>query len=91
MKQKPMNRRNFNLALSGALATTASVIATSGPAEAYQGNMERALAQLQNALGSLHRATSDKGGHKANAARLIQEAMGEVQAGINFAARRFGD
>ena len=58
---------------------------------AYQGNMERALRQLQGALRSLREATPDKGGHKATAIGLIEQAMGEVQAGIDYAASHFGD
>jgi hypothetical protein len=42
-------------------------------------------------LRSLRRATPDKGGHKAIAIGLIEQAMGEVQAGIDYAAQRFGD
>ena len=57
----------------------------------HQGNMERALRQLQGALRSLREATPDKGGHKATAIGLIEQAMGEVQAGIDFAASHFGD
>jgi hypothetical protein len=40
---------------------------------------------------AIREATPDKGGHKANAIGLIQQAMGEVQAGIDFAAQHFGD
>jgi hypothetical protein len=36
-------------------------------------------------------ATSDKGGHRVTATHLIEQAMSEVQAGINFAAKGFGD
>lgn len=71
----------------GAIALIGSV----GDAVAYQGNMERALRQLQGALRSLREATPDKGGHKANAIGLIEQAMGEVQAGIDYAASHFGD
>ena len=42
-------------------------------------------------LRSLREATPDKGGHRERAIALIQEAMGEVQAGIDYAARKFGD
>lgn len=84
-------RRNL-LALAAVGAGSAALLAAStGGALAYQGNMERALGELQSALQALHEATSDKGGHKARAAGLIQQAMGEVQAGIDFAAQRFGD
>ena len=83
-------RELFRLAAAGAVAAGA-VAATPTPAAAYQGNMERALAALYDALGSLREATSDKGGHKANAMGLIQQAISEVQAGIDYAADRFGD
>ena len=48
-------------------------------------------AELRTALHSLREATPDKGGHKAKAVNLIEQAIGEVQAGIDFAARKFGD
>jgi hypothetical protein len=84
-------RRHFlRIAAAGAGAATLLAASASG-ALAYQGNMERALAELQTALQSLREATPDKGGHKATAVGLIEQAMGEVQAGINFAAQKFGD
>jgi hypothetical protein len=39
----------------------------------------------------LRRATPDKGGHKAIAIGLIEQAMGEAPAGIDYAAQHFGD
>lgn len=78
-------RRNFAvIAAGGALA--AGLSATS--AEAYQGNMENALASLFNALGSLRQASSNKGGHRVKAMALIQDAITEVQAGIEYADER---
>jgi hypothetical protein len=76
-------------ALSALAASTLAISETT--AEAYQGNMERALWALRNALADLRHATSDKGGHKAAAVQLIEQAIGEVQAGIAFAAQHFGD
>jgi len=71
-------RRDFLRAAAGA----APALALSGlPAEAYQGNMERALSALEAALQSLQAATPNKGGHRERAMRLIEHAMGEVQAG----------
>ncbi|HUO55297.1 MAG TPA: hypothetical protein VMU18_11180 [Rhodoblastus sp.] len=91
MTNDEASRRHFlHMATAGAGAT-ALLAASSGDALAYQGNMERALGQLQGALYSLRRATPDKGGHKAIAIGLIEQAMGEVQAGIDYAAQRFGD
>jgi hypothetical protein len=72
--------------LLGAAAFSAPALALSAlPAEAYQGNMERALSALEAALASLQAATPNKGGHRERAMRLIGRAIGEVQAGIDFA------
>ena len=54
------------------------------PAEAYQGNMERAPAALSAAMESLRPATPNKGGHRERAMHLIERAMYEVQVGIDF-------
>ena len=90
MTRNTITRRNVLPAAAagiGAIALVGSV----GDALAYQGNMERALRQLHAALRSLREATPDKGGHKANAAGLIEQAIGEVEAGIAYAANHFGD
>ena len=72
--------------LVGAAALAAPALALSTlPAEAYQGNMERALSALEAAMQSLQAATPNKGGHRERAMHLIERATGEVQAGINFA------
>jgi hypothetical protein len=55
------------------------------PAEAYQGNMERGLSGLGAALQSLQAATPNKGGQRER-----EHAMGEVQAGIDFADQHDG-
>jgi hypothetical protein len=47
-----------------------------------QPHMYNALSALQNARSELQTAEHDKGGHRATALRLINEAIGEVQAGI---------
>jgi hypothetical protein len=91
MSMTPTSRRElFRIAAAGAVAVGAVAVSAS-PASAYQGNMERAIGELYDALGSLREATSDKGGHKANAMNLIQQAISEVQAGIDYAAANFGD
>ena len=72
--------------LLGAAALGAPALALSAlPAEAYQGNMERALSALGAAMESPQAATPNKGGHRERAIRLIGRAIGEVQAGIDFA------
>jgi hypothetical protein len=90
MKITGTSRRDFlRIAAAGAVATTA-LAATAGEALAYQGNMERALSALYDALGSLREATPNKGGHKATAIQLIEQAIGEVQAGVDFADNHGG-
>jgi hypothetical protein len=85
------SRRSF-LRIAAAGAGGAALLADSGgDAFAYQGNMERALNQLQGALYSLRRATPDKGGHKAIAIGLIEQGDGRGAAGIDYAAQHFGD
>lgn len=84
------SRRDFfRIAAASAVAATA-VAATAGDALAYQGNMERALSSLYEALGSLREATANKGGHRANAMQLIQQAIDQVEAGIDYADERGG-
>ncbi len=90
MSKTEVTRRNIGaLGVGGAIA--AGVVGASAtPAEAYQGNMERALSSLYNALGSLREASSNKGGHRVKAMNLIQDAIAEVQNGIEFADERGG-
>jgi hypothetical protein len=85
------SRRGFvKTAALGAVASSTLAVPVT-VAHAYQGNMENAIGALNHALVLLRRATPDKGGHKATAVRLIEQAIGEVQAGIAFAAEKFGD
>jgi hypothetical protein len=49
---------------------------------ADQPHMQRALDHLQNAKANLERATPDKGGHRAKAIDLVNEAIDEVNRGI---------
>ncbi len=75
------SRRNLALiAAGGALA-----VALPTKADAYQGNMENALSSLYNALGALRQASSNKGGHRVKAMALIQQAIEQTNAGIEYA------
>jgi hypothetical protein len=87
MTQDAFSRRRM-LAAAALGAPTLALSAL--PAEAYQGNMERALSALEAAMQSLQAATPNKGGHRERAMRLIEHAMGEVQAGIDFAYQHGG-
>ena len=48
-----------------------------------QPHMQAALSALQNARDSLNRADADKGGHRAKALGLVNDAISEVQKGID--------
>ena len=68
------------------LAMTSAVGYGVGVAQADQPHMQGALADLQAARGELQAALPDKGGHRANAMRLTNQAILETEAGIGFAA-----
>jgi hypothetical protein len=63
---------------------TAIVLAASPASFADQPNMEAALATLHQAKESLQKATPDKGGHRVNAIKLVEQAITEVKAGIEY-------
>ncbi|MFH1558516.1 MAG: hypothetical protein ABII76_27260 [Pseudomonadota bacterium] len=83
-----INRRQLAILAAGTAASGVLLGATS--AEAYQGNMERALSDLYSAIASLREASSNKGGHRVRAMQLIQQAIDETQAGIEFADEHGG-
>lgn len=56
-----------------------------GCATGGQPHMEAALDNLRSARAELESANTDKGGHRGRAIELVDEAIGEVQAGIEFA------
>lgn len=90
MTENTSSRRDvLRIALIGAAAASV-VAATAGTANAYQGNMERSLSSLYDALASLREASSNKGGHRVNAMNLIEQAITEVNAGIEFADENGG-
>jgi hypothetical protein len=74
----------FRMAAAGAAAASALSLSSTA-AEAYQGNMERAVSALYDALASLRESTPNKGGHREKAMQLVQQAIAETQAGIEFA------
>ena len=56
-----------------------------GYAIGAQPHMNESIAMLQSARGELAAATPNKGGHRERAMGLIDQAIGEVRAGIAFA------
>ena len=67
------------------LALVASFAA--GRALAAQPNMQAALDHLQAARRELTQAAADKGGHRAKALELVDEAIGQVREGMRFDRR----
>ncbi|MGD1148001.1 MAG: hypothetical protein ABR961_08640 [Thermoanaerobaculaceae bacterium] len=53
-----------------------------------QPHMQAALDHLQWAKAELQSAAADKGGHRVRAIELVDQAIGEVQAGMEYAASR---
>lgn len=51
---------------------------------ADQPHMQSALQSLNAARAQLQQATHDKGGHRARALQLVEQAAAEVQAGIVY-------
>jgi len=49
-----------------------------------QPRMQAALRALRNAKQQLDSAEPDKGGHRVKAMQLVNDAIGEVEAGIRF-------
>ena len=56
-----------------------------GRAHAAQPHMQAALSHLRNARSELNAAMADKGGHRAAAIRIVNDAIAEVEAGIEYA------
>jgi hypothetical protein len=88
MFDSKITRRGLAATAITGVAAAGLLGASAQSASAYQGNMERAVSALYQALGSLRESTADKGGHRAKAMDLVRQAITETQAGIEFAAER---
>ncbi|QJP14036.1 hypothetical protein G3545_10475 [Starkeya sp. ORNL1] len=91
MSESKMTRRDLAALAAGGALAVGMVGAAATPAAAYQGNMERAMSALYQALASLRESTPNKGGHREKAMELVQQAIAETQAGIVFADEHGGD
>ncbi len=80
-----MQRRTKAALAVGALAIATGLGYGVGVAQMNQPHMQSALGYLQSAKSELVMAEANKGGHRANAIRLVNEAISEVQAGIAYA------
>jgi hypothetical protein len=90
MSESKITRRSFAAVAATGAAAVGLLGVTAKSAQAYQGNMERALSSLSEALSSLRESTANKGGHRARAMDLVRQAMDETQAGIAFADEHGG-
>jgi Ni/Co efflux regulator RcnB len=54
-------------------------------AQERQPHMQAALRHLKEAQEELREAEHDKGGHRAKATKLVEQAIAEVDAGIHYA------
>ncbi|MGH6890586.1 MAG: hypothetical protein ACREHF_15600 [Rhizomicrobium sp.] len=84
MREVRMSRLRFTVVLGGALL---GGMAAAGTAFAVQGHMFNARADLNRAYNQLDMAMADKAGHRVKAMSLVQEALAEVNAGIQAGAR----
>jgi hypothetical protein len=70
---------------SFALVATFATGACIGGAIAAQPHMAAALDALHTARAELAASTPNKGGHRVRAINLVNQAIEETQAGMNFA------
>ena len=68
-----------------ALLLGAATVAAAVPDQPF---MQSARADLQTAKRELQRATANKGGHRASAISLVNQAIAQVNAGIAYDRRR---
>ena len=82
-----MNKISRRSVLTKAMPAAVLAVAVPRGAKADQPHMEAALEALRKAKTQLEEATPDKGGHRAKAIKHVNQAIGEVEAGIRFDRR----
>lgn len=65
-----------------ALALIAGAGGAAAQTKSQQPHMQDAMTHLQAARADLDKATRDKGGHRAKAVQLVDQAMAEVKQGM---------
>lgn len=74
------------LGAAGAVAAVGAAALATGPADAaMQIHMDVALGTLNTGLRQLQDALADKGGYRDKAIGLVQQAIADVEAGIQYA------
>jgi hypothetical protein len=82
-----MHVSKIRLAVAGSLVAVSFSLLGAGTAYAVQTHMLNARDDLNNALNELQVAVPDKGGHRVNAINLVQQAIDQVNQGIQFGAQ----
>lgn len=82
LTKKEITRREATLT-AASLMLAGSITAT--PSVAAQPKMQAALDSLNDALASLQAAEANKGGHRVKAIELVQQAIEQVQLGMEAA------
>jgi malonyl CoA-acyl carrier protein transacylase len=77
----------LKLFLAGLATAVGFSILGAGTAYAVQTHMFAARDALNEAQNQLQQAVPDKGGHRVNAINLVQQAINEVNLGIQFGAQ----
>ena len=80
-----MQISKFRLVVAGVLTATTFSILGAGTAYAVQQHMFNARNDLQQGLGELQQADHDKGGHRDQAVNLVQQAIDQINQGIQYA------
>ena len=73
---------------AGALFVAMGAGFTIGQAQGFQPPMRNALGDLRAARSELQVAERNKGGHRERAIDLVDQAIGEVHAGMDYAGDR---
>jgi hypothetical protein len=79
-----MQISKVRLAIASVLTATTFSVLGAGTAYAYQEHMFNARNDLQQGLGELQQAEHDKGGHREQAVVLVQQAIDQVNQGIQW-------
>ena len=82
-----MHISKFRLAVGGALMAVSFSVIGAGTAYAVQTHMFNARDDLNSALNELQVAIPDKGGHRVTAINLVNQAIDQVNQGIQFGAQ----
>jgi hypothetical protein len=82
-----MRISKFRLIVAGVLTAASFSLIGAGTAYAVQEHMINARDNLNNALNELQMAAPDKGGHRVTAINLVNQAIDQVNLGIQVGAQ----